>query len=213
MTERAERLLKLAEELGLTEIQRRFSLAYKTNGGNGTQAAMEAGSEHGSAHVAASRMLKLDKVQTYMLAIDEAAGEGRRVERKIATREEILARMSDRALFDAQDFVTLTPEGGFSIDLERAFKAGKGHMIKELRHDPETGAPIIKWADPDVSLDRLAKMYGIYKDEDGAPKTSVTIGQVLVQVIGDGRAPDSLTLAATARKMLSAGDVVEAEPA
>ncbi len=215
MTDRAERLLALAEDLGLTEKQRLFALALATDPEeNQTKAAEAAGFTPASAPARGSQLARNCKVQEYLTAIRSVTiqNEGRRLERKIASREQVLARMSERAFFDAEDFVTLSPEGGFLIDLEKAFKAGKGHMIKELRHDPETGAPVIKWADPDVSLDRLAKFYSVYED-DAAPKTSITIDKLLVNVIGDGRVPDGKSLADIARKMLGAGDVVDAEPA
>jgi len=66
---------------------------------------------------------------------------------------------------------------GFAIDLPKAKALGKGHLVRELAHDAETGAPKIKLGGDRVAilqaavraLDLLARCKGLYRDAPPLP--------------------------------------------
>lgn len=220
MTERAERLLALAEELGLTEKQREFCLLYIADPErNATRAAERAGYEPGPGlrSMACENLTKPD-IQRYMAAIEEATGVTRHtaamVERRVMSATEVLQGLSEQADADVAHFLARDQNGTITMDfdLEQAQRAGKTKLIKELTvrsGADKDGMPWtetkIKLVDSQGALDKLAKAHKIYKDDDEGPKGSVTIGKLLVQVIGQSQT----ALPDVARKLL--GDVVDAE--
>jgi len=66
---------------------------------------------------------------------------------------------------------------GFAIDLPKAKALGRGHLVRELAHDAETGAPKIKLGGDRVAilqasvraLDLLARCKGLYRDAPPPP--------------------------------------------
>jgi hypothetical protein len=76
--------------LGLTPQQWAFCEAYVANGGNGTQAAITAGYGASSAHVRASKLLRLDKIQQALalIAVPAVAKAAAEVDKKSALIEQ-----------------------------------------------------------------------------------------------------------------------------
>jgi len=133
--------------------------------------------------VTASRLLRSAKVKQVI------QGHVQKAERAMGASEAIdrlsdIARLPDTELADMADFITLIrPEEaakrrdparaagcGFYIDLAKALKRGKTHLIRELAHDAETGAPKIKlqdnlavWELSRKALSDLATIYGLKK--------------------------------------------------
>jgi len=66
---------------------------------------------------------------------------------------------------------------GFAIDLPKAKALGRGHLVRDLSHDKESGAPVLKLGGDRVALlqisqkalDSLAKIHGLYRDEPPPP--------------------------------------------
>ena len=100
MTRDAAELHRLARDLGVTEMQRRFLeiLAADPNR-NATRAALAAGAGKGAA-VTASKWLKLAKVKSYLQAVVAAAFPGALAENEAASASlsEVLAILSAQAL-------------------------------------------------------------------------------------------------------------------
>jgi phage terminase small subunit len=82
----------------LTPLQQGFVTAYLENRGNATQAAITAGCKPASAHVTASRWLKLAKIQAAIQGITDKAAE-----RAEITQSEILGRLRELAMLEPRD--------------------------------------------------------------------------------------------------------------
>lgn len=203
---RAERLLQLADALKLSDQQRTFCEMLLVDPDRvATTAALAAGCPKASAHVQGSRWLKLDKIRAYIVGIERETGlaqtKAEAVESRVMSAQEVLERLSDHARVDVGDFISIVHASdilpaetlpgaqsnavkrlsGFVIDIEKALNAGKGHLVKEISHDAETGAPKLKLVDSQSALDKLAKYHRLYGDEKPVDN-SVTVLQVL-QVI------------------------------
>lgn len=90
----------------------------------------------------------------------------------------VVKRLAEHAEADYSDFITVNPGGGFSFDLEKAQAAGKTHLIRKLKHDAESGAPVIELVDQQAALDKLAKMHQAYGKEEAPvvqPNNSVVL--------------------------------------
>lgn len=120
---------------GLTERQRKFCEAFAANGGNGTDAARQAG--YKSPEVEAARMLKLAKVAAALEAMRRATTNA-----AIATREE------RQAFWSSVMRGTLAGEDGeppkFSDRLKASELLGKSQadFIDRVRHEGEDGRPL-----------------------------------------------------------------------
>lgn len=77
---------------------------------------------------------------------------------------------------------------GFAIDLPKAKALGRGHLVRELSHDAETGAPKIKLGGDRVAIlqaglkaiDMLARCKGMYRDAPAPPpRPNLTAREVL----------------------------------
>lgn len=122
----------------------------------------------------------------------------------------VVKRLAEHAESDIGDFIRVDPGGGFSFDLEAAKAAGKTHLIKKLKHDAESGAPVIELVDSQAALDKLAKMHQAYgKEESPAfqPNSSIVLN-ILAQL-----PPAALAQMHRALLEASPDDVVDAEPA
>lgn len=109
---------------GLTTKQRRFAQEFSRNGGNGTKAALAAGYGTKSAHVAANRTLRNDKVREYIAqqaAICAAAAGG-------VTTTAVLGALARLALYDPGEL--LDRKGIF--DFKKCRRKGLTFVIKEI---------------------------------------------------------------------------------
>jgi phage terminase small subunit len=107
----------------LTYKQRRFVAYYLGEcNGNALESARRAG--YRSPHPEGARLLQNATIRA---AIDA----------KLASvampADEILARMSDTAGADMEDFVTVKKSGAWDVDLRRAKRLGKMHVIKKIK--------------------------------------------------------------------------------
>jgi phage terminase small subunit len=192
VTERAQRLLALAGELGLTEKQRLFAEALVADPEqNQTKAAGAAGYKGtmNALGVQAHANLKNPKIQQYIAAISAETGlietKGLAIERSIASREEVLETMSAHMRGDLDEFLD---EYG-SFDLQKARANGKTKLLKELTIEEkilkgsENGPEIlerktkIKLVDTQKAADQLARHHKIYAEEGGGSEAT-TLGQL-----------------------------------
>lgn len=122
----------------------------------------------------------------------------------------VVQRLAEHAEADYGDVTTINDDGSFAFDLAKAKALGKTHLIRKLKHDAESGAPVIELVDSQAALDKLAKMHKAYGDKDEAP---VPAGNSFVLNVLAQLPPASL--AQLHRALLEAGpdDVVDAEPA
>lgn len=119
----------------------------------------------------------------------------------------VVRKLGEQADADMGDFVKIDKDGTFQFDLAAAKAAGKTHLIKKLKHDAETGAPVIELVDSQSALDKLAKMHKAYGEKDEAPTQA---GNSIVLNILAQLPPEAL--AQVHRALLESGDVVDAEP-
>jgi hypothetical protein len=81
--------------------------------------------------------------------------------------DKVVQRLAEHAEGDIGDFITVNEDGSFAFDLVKARAAKKTHLIKKLKHDAESGAPVIELHDPQAALDKIARMHKAYgKDEE-----------------------------------------------
>lgn len=161
-------MLETDHGLGLTAKQLKFALAYLADPENGTAAAIAAGCPKAGAHVAASRMLRLPKVQAFL-----AQKRDKMLKPLEVSTERILRERARLAFFDVrkllgQDGKPLpvheldddTAAAIAGLDVEALFE-GSG---KERFQSGE----VVKYklADKNASLTALEKIHGMYKDED-----------------------------------------------
>ncbi len=117
--------------------------------GNATEAARRAG--FAQPHSQGPRLLTNVGVRAAIEArLDEAA----------ISATEILIRLSDQATADLSDFLTIGKKGAVTVDLARARKAGKLHLIKKLWHTRYGIA--IELHDAQAALVHLGKYHGLF---------------------------------------------------
>lgn len=214
MTERAERLLAIADELGLTEKQRTFCLEYARtrNGVQSAEAAGYSGDYHTLASMAHENLNK-PQIREYLQAIAKETGALQKFEQRVKSAAEVLERLSDQAFHDQTEFLRVDEQtGGFTWDLKAIKESGLGYLIKRISHDKETGAPVLEFYDAQAALDKLGKHYRLFSDNDGpsVSNQSVNIGQVLVQ-LNAGEKPEPGQLVGLAKGLLGKPIEVEAE--
>jgi phage terminase small subunit len=129
----------------LTYKQRLFVEAYLGEaGGNATEAARLAG--YAWPKKVAERLVGKSGIRAAIDArLDEAA----------LTANQVLARLSDIATGDLGDFLTIDDAGAWSIDMRKAKRAGRTHLIKKIKASP-TGTEI-ELHSPLDALDKLGK--------------------------------------------------------
>jgi phage terminase small subunit len=121
----------------------------------------------------------------------------------------VVEKLGEQAEGTIADFIDVREDGSFSFDLNAAKAAGKLHLIRKLKHDAESGAPVVELHDQQAALKELARIHGLSKDDE-KPATNVTNVNILTLI-------KSLHPAAVAeihRALLAADpeDVVDAEP-
>jgi phage terminase small subunit len=187
-----KRLIALADELELTDFQRKFSEALAADPErNQTRAALAAGASEKSAHVEGSRTLKLDKVKRYMEALTKTATDlaERQTQRKVMGLAEALGRMTELAESDITDFITVV-DNEARPDIAKAIEAGKGHLLQEFSF--EDGADKdglartktrFKVYDKKDALDKIIRHHGGYKD--GAHEAPAQTLVNVLAILGD----------------------------
>lgn len=213
-------LVSLAEQLKLPTRERRFCEALVTDPEqHAGRAALVAGVPYTSRRVTACRWLKKNRVQTYLNALRSAAGatpvavavspvtprDIAQVEARaaVASAQEVLERLTAQARLDPTRYYRTTPAGAVELDLERVRAEGAGNCVSEVGHEPESGAPRLRWHDSQKALDKLSRYYGLYKDETTSNKT-ININTINILAQLSPAAKEEL-----ARALL--GQVVDAE--
>lgn len=99
--------------------------------------------------------------------------------------DKVVGRLVEHAEGDIGDFITVNEDGSFAFDLKAAKEAGKTHLIRKLKHDAESGAPVIELHDQQAALDKLARMHKAYgkDDEQSAPADMQPIRVQILQVL------------------------------
>lgn len=179
-----QRLLQLSIDLKLTPLQKRFAeaLAADSNASKPDAYIACTGEESRSkASYKAMRLFNSKKVQRYYREIMDSGhvALAERSKYRIMTAWEIRGRLSEIARADYKDFVRVKPNGAFEFDLQACIASGKSWLIKELRHDAETGAPIVKLHDSAEALKTLAKIEGLMQ-EAAPPQTPAVLHRTLV---------------------------------
>jgi phage terminase small subunit len=205
----AARMAELATELKLTDKQRTYADALldtwtRTGEWNQTEAARVAklGKDDVSCATQGSKMVRVPKVSAYLAALRaEAKAEAdRRASRRILSASEVLERLSEHAMADMAEYITVEnpptlaeqapheqkgeqPVGPtWRIDIPKAIANGMSHLIKEISFD-SNGMPKLKLVDTQGALDKLARYHGHYKGDEPGDRstTNVTLIQVVQQ--------------------------------
>lgn len=162
---------------GLTARQELFCREYLADRErNGTRAALKAGYNQNSAHVAASRLLKHDKVRAYMQALLAP-----HLAKLDLSAERILEEYKSMAFANNYDYLAKDEAGLIKTDgsglpmpdfsnLSRAHLAGLASMevvILPAIGEDEPNPLKVKWKlnDKKAALDVLAKRVGVLKEE------------------------------------------------
>lgn len=183
----------------ITPKQAKFVRAYVETG-NATEAAAIAGYEGSRA--------TLQSIGSENLSKPIVKNELEKALAKYSAAK-VVDRLGQQSEADIADFIDIIDEstGAFQFNVAKAVAAGKSHLIKKLKHDPETGAPIIDLHDSQAALKELARIHGLAKDDE---KTT-TVNNVNIQAIIGAMHPAAV--ADLHRALLAAEpDVVDAEP-
>ena len=139
----------------LTARQRAFVEAYLGRAHfNATAAAKLAGYSDKTAYSIGSENLKKPDIAC---AIRERLAEA------AMGADEVLAQIADIARGSMSDFLDVRT-GYQAVDLNRAAESGKLHLLSEYEHSRKSGVRI-KLHDKLGALDKLARVYGLYKEQ------------------------------------------------
>lgn len=213
-----DRLAQLAIDLHLNSRQKRFAeaLAADPNADQAEAYMIVTGEkDRAKASGRAAALMRSRKVKLYYREILESGTPSAdRAHMRIMKAWEIRARLSEIARADYKDFVQLTPGGGFQFDLEGCIATGKSFLIKEVSHDPETGAPRVRLHDAMEALKVLAKIEGLMHDPTPPPTAAVQHRTLILNLLSQPdarRLMDDLgqrVLAASATTATEAADEV-----
>ena len=95
--------------------------------------------------------------------------------------KELVQRTSDVARANILDCADVRPDGSFAFNVAKARDAGMGPLIKRLRHDAESGAPIIELYEADAARTQLGKWLGAEKAPE-PPPAQVNVSVVLAHL-------------------------------
>lgn len=121
---------------------------------NATQAAIRAGYSERTARSQGHRLLT---------NADISAEVKRRVDEKAMSANEVLIRLAEQARADIADFVDVW-DGGFKINIEKALKNGKGHLIRKIGFN-QYGKPEIELHNQQSALQMIGKVHGLFTDK------------------------------------------------
>jgi phage terminase small subunit len=123
---------------------------------NATKAAIKAGYSERSAYSQGQRLLK---------NADVAAEIKRRLSDRVMGEHEAYALMSDIARGTIEDFISIRHGGlnGWQIDLDKAQKAGKLHLVKKIKEHKDGTIEVELYA-KDAALRDIGKHHGLWKD-------------------------------------------------
>lgn len=177
-------LIALQDELGLTDKQRRFVEALAIDPGrNQTKAALTAGVSKKSAHVMASKWLKLVKVQKYFYALTAASRELRAEETAgaVADLHEVLVTLTGHMRAKVGHFMVPMPGGGYQANVEAIVAAPPG-VVRGLEHD-EAGDIKLKLVDGHAAAKTLLAHYTDKPSNAGG--VNVTLNTVIASLPGE----------------------------
>lgn len=139
---------------------------------NATQAAQRAGYSKRTARVVGAENLTKPAVKMALAAKAEKIGAKADLQ-----AEEFLHATADMARQSMGDFLDVAEDGQVRIDLAKAHRLGKLHLIKKVKQkvlmvgDPDDGLPIqeteIELHDKRASLDMMLRHFGLYKNATG----------------------------------------------
>lgn len=154
----------------LTYKQRLFVEAYLGEAsGNAAEAARIAG--YSQPVDVGGRLLRKSAVQAQIDArLNEAA----------LSTNQILARLSDIATADLGDFVKIESENGWSLDLKKAKRARRTHLIKKLKMGQY--GPEIELHSPLDALEKLGKYRKLFTDKVDVTSGGQVVGVQFVEV-------------------------------
>lgn len=138
--------------VGLTYKERMFVAFYlgKANG-NASEAARMAG--YGVCRVRASKLLTKGNIRAAIDAkLDEVS----------LSTDEILARLSDMGSADMGEFIKVDKDGRPTLDLTRAKRAGKLHLIKSMK--PTKFGLTVELHDSQAALEKLGRYRKLFVD-------------------------------------------------
>jgi len=146
-----------------TTRQAAFINSYLANGFNATQAAITAGYSTKTAKQQGSRLLT---------NVDVKAAIDAKIKEMAMSADEALFRLSEHARGTMADFVDVEKE---QIDLAKADRAGRLHLIKEFSHviTPESERITIKLYDAQTALAQIIKEQHLRAGE-ATERTDVT---------------------------------------
>lgn len=165
---------------------------------------------------------KFPNVQgTRLLAnVSIAVAVKQRIAEKAMTADEVLLRLAEHARSDFTDFVDPTTYGIPVIDLTRALKEGKGHLVKKVSVTKDGVS--LELYDAQAALVQLGRAHGLFVDKTALTDPSGerewlgglsthAINREIVTIIAEAEA--GLLAPPPARKALPVGRASKAQPA
>ncbi len=138
----------------LTDKQRVFVEEYLKSW-NASEAARRAGYSEDSAGFIGWENLKKPVIAEAIKA---------RLAEKAMAANEVLARLADQARGTMEDFLYIGPKGKVKLDLSKAARSGKLHLLHKYSKG-KGGIINIELYDAQHALEQLAKLFGMYPAE------------------------------------------------
>lgn len=138
----------------LTNKQQAFIDAYLACW-NASEAARRAGYSADTAYSIGSENLRKPEIAAAIKA---------RLAEKAMSADEVLARLGDQARGTMEDFLSIGPKGKVKIDLAKAARAGKLHLLHRYSKG-KGGMVAFELYDAQTALATLAKILGMYAAE------------------------------------------------
>lgn len=181
-----EALDKLATDMGLTPMQRRFCEAYAADPDhNGQKAAEAAGVNPRTARTRASKWLTNANIASYMkqLMAEGKALALKRTASVVMTAAEVQERLSRQARADIGYHLELTEDGGYRVKLDPE----RTDIIRGIKIKSGCDKDGMPWTetelrvnDPNTPLQALARIYGLDKTDRPDPPGSRTLNLTVV---------------------------------
>jgi hypothetical protein len=97
----------------------------------------------------------------------------------------ILHRLSDIATGSLGDIVDVQKDGTFKVDLHKAKRRGKFHLIRRVRQTKY--GDIVELHDPMVALDKLGKYLGMWDNDDCKHMTETELLKEMESIVSSRR--------------------------
>jgi len=172
----------------LSNKQQAFISCYLTTW-NASEAARLAGYSERSARFIGRENLTKPYIQAAIKA---------RLDDLSVSSDEVIVRLTDIARGSLEDFIDIDDTGGIRLDLAKAARLGKLHLIKRL--EPTEWGWRIELYDAQAALVQLGKALGVFKEETHRDEIGIALAAILIRLADERSQPEGVAYCKTEQK-------------